>query len=179
MFLLEIMVFNFQYLSSFWNEIAADTLYETFTSSQHKAWKFTSPAVFHKDLRNFLRKYRARLGLGFTYNRQLWNSGASMVFKKGMFLERKGDFGKATSSGKSCSTQLCMKLAQEVFIRKTYWLCVCDTAEIHPHVQGEMEIWLQRQRPQPQEVLWEVILQREKKWKREYLSRSKGFIKKA
>lgn len=125
MFLLEIMVFNFQYLSSFWNEIAADTLYETFTSSQHKAWKFTSPAVFHKDLRNFLRKYRARLGLGFMYNRQLWNSGASMVFKKGMFLERKGDFGKATSSGKSCSTQLCMKLAQEVFIRKTYWLCVC------------------------------------------------------
>lgn len=126
MFLLEIMVFNFQYLSSFWNEIAADVFYETFTSSQHKAWKFTSPAVFHKDLRNFLRKYRARLGLGFTYNRQLWNSGASTVFKKGMFLERKSDFGKATSSGKELQYTVVYEAGprRSLLERLTDFLCV-------------------------------------------------------
>lgn len=49
-------MFNFQYLGPTGSEIAANMFYKTFTTSQPKAWQFSSklPAGFYKDLKSFL-----------------------------------------------------------------------------------------------------------------------------
>lgn len=62
-------------------------------------------------------------------------------------------------------------------IRKTSWPFLWCYWTFHPRGQVEMKIWLQRQRPQPQEVLWEVRLQSRRSEKEGILSRSKGFTK--
>lgn len=110
---------------------------------------------------------------------------------KAHFWNERMTSDKLLPSGNCCRIQLCLwSWAQESVVNsvslqnalesltsETSWPFLWCYWTFHPRGQAEMKICLQRQRPQPQEVLWEMRLQSKRSEKEGILSRSKGSTK--